>query len=141
MVKKKIWAISGWTVALAILSIGSLFSQEKPAEPKTGKPEAKASEPEEVVEVTVSKLNLRTGNGTNYAVVKSLTKGEKLVVVNDKLGWLEVRLPEDAKCWITKKYVEMTDKEKAMGVVKVGRINVRSRPESGENIIGHVSEG
>jgi hypothetical protein len=55
MVKKKIWAISGWTVALAILSIGSLFSQEKPAESKTGKPEAKASEPEEVVEVTVSK--------------------------------------------------------------------------------------
>ncbi|MBI5779382.1 MAG: SH3 domain-containing protein [Planctomycetes bacterium] len=149
MVEKKIWAISGWAIALAVLSIGSLFSQVKSAEPKVAEPKAapeatenaKASGPEEVVEVTVPKLNLRAGNGINYPVVQSLTKGEKLVVVNDKSGWLEVQLPDDTKCWITKKYVEITNKEKSLGVVKVGRINVRSRPESGENIIGHITEG
>ena len=145
MIDKKVWTISGWVIALAALSIGSLFSQVKTAEPKKTAPEAtekvKASEPEEVVEVTVQKLNLRAGNGTNYPVVQALAKGEKLVVVNDKSGWLEVWLPGDTKCWITKKYVEVTNKEKSLGVVKVGRINVRSRPESGENIIGHISEG
>jgi uncharacterized protein YgiM (DUF1202 family) len=94
-----------------------------------------------VVEVTVQKLNLRAGNGTNYPVVQALTKGEKLVVVNDKSGWLEVRAPDDTKCWITKKYVEVTNKETCLGVVKVGRINVRSKPETGENIIGHITEG
>ena len=144
MAEKKIWAISGWAIALAVLSIGSLFSQVKLAEPKTATEateKTKVSGPAEVVEVTVPKLNLRAGNGTSYPVVQSLTKGEKLVVANDKSGWLEVRLPDDTKCWITKKYVEATDKEKSLGVVKVGRINVRSRPESGENIIGHITEG
>ncbi len=145
MIDKKVWTISGWVIALAALSIGNLFSQVKTAEPKKTAPEVtekvKASEPEEVVEVTVPKLNLRAGNGTNYPVVQSLTKGEKLVVVNYKSGWLEVRVPDDTKCWITKKYVEVTSKEKSLGVVKVGRINVRSKPESGENIIGHITEG
>jgi len=145
MIDKKVWTISGWVIALAALSIGPLFAQAKTTAPKKTAPEAtekvQASEPEEVVEITVQKLNLRAGNGTNYPVVQSLAKGDKLIVVNDKSGWLEVRLPDDTKCWITKKYVEMTNKEKSLGVVKVGRINVRNKPESGENIIGHIVEG
>jgi uncharacterized protein YgiM (DUF1202 family) len=100
-----------------------------------------AQEPQEVVEVTVQKLNLRSGAGTTYPVIQTLTKGEKLLVINEKKGWLEVKLPEDTKCWVIRKYVEVTDKEKNIAVVKVGRINIRSRPESGENVIGHISEG
>ena len=129
MIDKKVWTISGWVIALAALSIGTLFSQEK------------AAQPQEVVEVSVQKLNMRTGNGTNYRVIKTLTKGTQLIVVNDKKGWLEVRLPADTKCWITKQYVEATNMEKTLGVIKVGRINVRSRPGTGENVIGHITEG
>jgi uncharacterized protein YgiM (DUF1202 family) len=100
-----------------------------------------AAGPEEVVEVSVQKLNLRTGAGTNHSTIQIMNKGEKLIVVNDAKGWLEVRLPEDIKCWVTKKYITISNKDKNEGVVKAGRINVRSKPESGENTIGNITEG
>ncbi|MDI6733418.1 MAG: SH3 domain-containing protein [Planctomycetota bacterium] len=140
MVKKKIWNISGWLVALATLGINTLVTPSGWTETK-GTSKTKTAEPQEVVEVTVGKLNLRAGAGTNYPVIRLVAKGEKLVVVNDQKGWLEVRIPENTKCWITKKYVERVDKKKSLGVVKVGRINVRSSPQTGENIIGHINEG
>ncbi|MFH0889441.1 MAG: SH3 domain-containing protein [Planctomycetota bacterium] len=119
-----------WTliIILAIIGLGAVISQ------------INAAVPEEVVEVSSQNLNLRTGAGTNYSNIQILSKGERLVVVNDTKGWLEVRLPSDAQCWVTKKYIETTNKDRNEGVVKVGRINVRSKPESGENIIGHITE-
>lgn len=132
---RKAWVFSVLIMALAALSIGPIFAQGKAPEV------AKTSKPTDVVEVTVTKLNLRAGSGTNYPVIQSLNKNAKLIVVGEKSGWLEVRIPEETKCWITKKYVDITDKNKGLGVVKVGRINVRSRPETGENIIGNITEG
>lgn len=129
MIGREIWIVWTLIIVLAILGLGTVISQ------------INAAVPEEVVEVTVQKLNLRTGAGTNYSTIQILSKGETLVVVNDTKGWLEVRLPEDAQCWVTQKYIEITNKDKNEGVVKVGRINVRSKPESGENIIGHIIEG
>lgn len=138
MIKRKIQIIWSGIIIMAILWLGTVISQINAAEPEEV---VNVAEPEEVVEVSVQKLNLRTGAGTNYPTIQILSKGEKLLVVNDKKGWLEVRLPEDTKCWITKKYIEITNKDKNEGVVKAGRINIRSKPESGENIIGHITEG
>ncbi|MFH0887967.1 MAG: SH3 domain-containing protein, partial [Planctomycetota bacterium] len=144
MIGREIRIVWSLIIVLAILGLGTIISrinaagQEKVAETTA---QVNTAEPEEVVEVTVQKLNLRTGAGTNYATIQILSKGEKLVVVNDAKGWLEVRLPEDTHCWVTKKYIEITNKDKNEGVVKAGRINIRSKPESGENIIGHITEG
>lgn len=126
MIGREIRILWGLIIIMAFLGLGTVISK------------INAAEPEEVVEVTVEKLYLRTGAGTNYSIIQMLKKGEKLVVVNDTKGWLELRLPEDTQCWVTKKYIEITNKDKNEGVVKAGRINVRSKPESDENIIRHT---
>ncbi|MEK7449076.1 MAG: SH3 domain-containing protein, partial [Planctomycetota bacterium] len=54
-----------------------------------------ADEPEYVAEVTVNKLFVRTGPAANYADINVARKGEKLVVLEEKSGWLKVELPED----------------------------------------------
>jgi len=100
-----------------------------------------AEEPTGVVEVNAQRLNLRAGEGTNYPIIKTLKIGDKLVVLNEKMEWVQVRLPGNIACWVTKKYVEVTDKEKNIGVVKTAKLNVRSQSDNGDNIIGNLKEG
>jgi len=140
MIDKTGKAISGVFI-LFVIALGLVVPQLNAEKPQETNEASAIASPAEVVEVTVSQLNLRAGPGTNHPVIQTIKKGELLVVVNDKKSWLEVRLPEDTKCWITKKYVTITDKELKEAVVKAGRINVRNRPETGENVIGHIIEG
>ncbi|MBI4713473.1 MAG: SH3 domain-containing protein, partial [Planctomycetes bacterium] len=101
----------------------------------TGNPIALAEEPQQVVEVTSNKLNIRTGAGQNYPVIYTLAKGQKLVVVNEQMSWLEVQLPPQISCWISKKFVEVKE---GVGSAK-DRINVRTKPDG--DVIGQIAEG
>lgn len=52
-------------------------------------------------------LNLREGPGTNYKIVASLSKNQKLLLLEAKTDWLKVRVVETEKVgWVYYKYVK-----------------------------------
>lgn len=96
--------------------------------------------PQEVVEVTAKKLNVRTGPGLTNPDIHTLTKGDKLVVLDDKEGWLKVKLPASVPCWIHKKYLDI--KGENSGLIRGNQVRVRATPETGDdNVVGYLSEG
>ena len=58
---------------------------------------------EKDVTVICRKLNVRTGAGTEYRKIGSVTRGEVLCVVSESNGWYEV-LYQDGTAWICAKY-------------------------------------
>ncbi|MBI4834272.1 MAG: SH3 domain-containing protein [Planctomycetes bacterium] len=92
----------------------------------------------EVREVTAKSLNMRNGPGTNFASLHVVKMGDKLQVVGEKLGWVEVIIPPGVSCWISAKFIER--KEGGKGTVKGNKVNVRSSTSNtANNIIGQVS--
>ncbi|MFA5794039.1 MAG: SH3 domain-containing protein [Candidatus Brocadiia bacterium] len=107
---------------------------------KDAKEIKEASAPQEVVEVTAKKLNIRSGPGLNNPDIHTLGKGDKLVVLEDKEGWIKVQLPPNVPCWIHKKYLEIKGEE--TGLIRGDKVRVRNLPETGEdNVVGFVTEG
>jgi hypothetical protein len=47
-------------------------------------------------------VNLREGPGTNYKVIGKATKGTSLAILEEKKGWLRVRLEDGKEAWISK---------------------------------------
>ena len=122
-----------WTMVALVGGIGLLDVALMAAEKE--KEEAK-----QVVEITADKLHLRTGLGTNFPAIMVLKKDDKLVVLREKSDWLEVKLPPNAPCWISKKMVEVKEENKAL--VKDKSVNVRFASGLGStNIIGQVTQG
>ncbi len=62
--------------------------------------------------VVIAKLNVRSGPGTNYAPVGSVSQGDLLPVVgkNSNCTWLKVRLTDKSEAWISgsPKYVKLS---------------------------------
>ncbi len=91
---------------------------EKPAEPEkssssparltTVEPPREATDPQPPektppkTRVVWSLVNLREGPGTNYKIVDKVRKGTSLTVLDEKEGWLHVRLESGKEAWITK---------------------------------------
>jgi len=64
--------------------------------------------------VTASKLNMRRGPGTEHPVVGALERGQKVQILGERGGWLEVaaKSPKGAPAlrgWVSGKYVERRD--------------------------------
>lgn len=57
-------------------------------------------------QVTASKLNVRSGAGTENNVIASLTKGTQVKIYEKMDGWY--RIAEDNK-WVSSKYIEVLD--------------------------------
>ncbi|MFH1227331.1 MAG: SH3 domain-containing protein [Planctomycetota bacterium] len=114
-----------------------LKAAEEVANPKESK-EKKA--PQEVVEVTAKKLNIRSGPGLNNPDIHTIGKGDKLVVLEDKEGWIQVQLPSNVPCWIHKKYLEIKGED--TGIIRGDKVRIRTAPDtSDDNTIGYVTAG
>jgi hypothetical protein len=53
-------------------------------------------------EVTWGSANVREGPGMNYKVVRKVNKGTPLGILEEKKGWLRVRLDDGVEAWISK---------------------------------------
>jgi len=69
-----------------------------PPQPSVSKP----APPPRVTQVIWDSVNLREGPGTNHKVMGNVRKGITLTVLEDKGGWLHVRLKDGKEAWITK---------------------------------------
>lgn len=55
--------------------------------------------------VTTSKLNVRSGPSTNYKVIGSLAKNNKVTILSSSNGWHKVRLSNNREGWSSSKYI------------------------------------
>jgi SH3-like domain-containing protein len=90
-----------------------------------------------MVSVKGNKVNMRSGPGTNYAIIWELGKGYPLRVIDSKGGWLKVVDFEDDEGWI---YSNLVGRVPHL-VVKKGRINIRSGPGTNYRMVGQASHG
>ena len=56
--------------------------------------------------VKVKKLNLRTGPGENYSVAGQLLKGDAVIDISTKNGWLEIESPANAFAYVAAAYLK-----------------------------------
>jgi hypothetical protein len=83
---------------------------ETPKEPTPSAsppPVATAKPPLARTEVTWSGANVREGPGMNYKVIRKVNKGTPLGILEEKTGWLRVRLDDGAEAWISKSATSM----------------------------------
>jgi curli biogenesis system outer membrane secretion channel CsgG len=69
-----------------------------PAQP----PPTGSAPPVRVTQVAWATVNLREGPGTNFKVLGNAKKGTTLAVLEEKAGWLHVRLEDGSESWISK---------------------------------------
>jgi hypothetical protein len=69
---------------------------------KTSSSPAPPPKPLPKTEVAWGTVNLREGPGMKYKVVGKVTKGASLAVLEEKEGWLHIRLESGKEAWISK---------------------------------------
>jgi len=87
--------------------------------------------------VSVGKVNVRSGPGTNFDILWSLEKYYPVNVINKKGEWYQTRDFEDDEGWI---YGPLLKKIPAL-VVKVPRSNVRGGPGTNFGVLFQAEKG
>lgn len=69
---------------------------------------AKPTTPTQTGVVTSSSLNMRTGPGTNFAIIRTLTLGTEFTVIKKEGDWLQIRLKDGKEGWVHSGYVKLS---------------------------------
>ena len=73
-----------------------------PSSPPPKTPEVSQPAAQRTAEVVPSFVNLRQGPSMDSKIIKTLKKGTKLTVLQEKGGWLQIRLEDGAEGWVGK---------------------------------------
>ena len=99
--------------------------------------------------VQASSLNVRSGPGTQYSPIGSLSRGATVTIVGVSGGFYRIRYGSGTG-YVSKDYIRLTEVEpdptdtplNQSGVVNVSSsLNVRSGPGTGYSAIGRLSNG
>ncbi|MDI3090820.1 SH3 domain-containing protein [Priestia megaterium] len=95
--------------------------------------------------VTASTLNVRSGAGTNYASIGSVTKGQKLAVVSKSGSWYKINY-SGRTGYVSSDYVQASGTtappaESTTYTVTASTLNVRSGAGTSYASIGSVTKG
>ncbi|UFJ38994.1 SH3 domain-containing protein [Brevibacillus humidisoli] len=94
------------------------------------------------VQVTVDKLNVRSGPGLDHAVISSVTADMKLPVLAEQESWTQVQLPDGSKGWVASWLVKpLADGTASHIESTVTNLNVRSGPSQTFAVIGQINPG
>ena len=77
---------------------------EQPASPPPPSKPSEASQlpAQHTTEIALALVNLRQGPSMNDKIIRVLKKGTKLIVLEEKAGWLRVRLEDGTEGWVAK---------------------------------------
>lgn len=110
---------------------------EKPSVPENGGNQTTTREGQ-VIGIS-SRLNVRSGAGTNYSVVTTITNNTKLTINSESNGWYNITLSNGKTGYVSSKYVKVITNNPSdnstENVIKKGKVtgvstvlNVRSGP-------------
>ena len=74
----------------------------KPASSLAPAPQVAGEPAQRTTEIALSFVNLREGPSMSDKILRVVKKGTKLIVLEEKLGWLHVRLEDGAEGWVAK---------------------------------------
>ncbi len=66
------------------------------------------STPTQTGTVTSSSLNMRSGSGTNFSVIRTLTLGTEFTVLRTEGVWLQIRLRDGRTGWVHSGFVRLS---------------------------------
>lgn len=88
--------------------------------------------------ITGDSVNLRSGPGVNFEILRKMNKGNAVLVVGPgKNDWLKVNLPRNSKAFIHKKFLSV--KNSIYGIVNASRVNIRAGEGTRFNVIGQLN--
>ena len=91
---------------LVIVTSWGCGARKQPTHKPTTPPPSLSQPDGQVLVVTAGPLNLRACPGMECRVIAVLPRGEEVVKLGDKAGWLRVRVPSmDKKGWVGARYV------------------------------------
>lgn len=100
-------------------------------------PLVQAQPAQQMVSVSGSTLNMRSGPGTNAPVLWELKRGYPLQVTQRKGNWLQVRDFEGDTGWVARSLTRKAPHH----VVKVKVANIRSGPGTQHRLVGKADYG
>ncbi|MDF2613997.1 MAG: family 10 glycosylhydrolase [Clostridia bacterium] len=104
--------------------------------------------------ITVNPLNIRSGAGTQYAVITKAVKGTQVTILSSKTGWYNIKLPTGQTGWASAAYISaessiskpavqpaspvVTTKE---GIVTASPLNIRSGAGTSYSLVTKAAKG
>lgn len=83
--------------------------------------------------VTATKLNLRKGPGTKNAIINSLSKGQKVTVLDTTKDWYKVETSKGIQGWVSDTYVTFKNTQTSRGALS--RSNAASSLNKADELI------
>ncbi len=94
--------------------------------------------------VTTGYLNLRSGPGTNYSIVLTLTKGASLTVIGSPdSSWVKVQTSAGTQGYCSRAYLTITQDSSSQSTTgkALDNVNLRSGPGTGYSILLTIPKG
>ena len=98
-----VWKLVGWENLISGQTTRPQVSA--PGKPITSTPVTPDSRTADIVTVTWTSANIRSGAGNEFSVVKTVKQGDKLTVVGEDREWFNVRLEDGKEGWINSRVV------------------------------------
>lgn len=101
------------------------------------------------ITVATNGLRVRSGPGTGFSVIGTLSNGAVLQVLEQDGTWIKVKIPS-GDGWVAKEFVQITpgnevsqkkNSTSIKGVITADSLNVRSSPSMQSEIIGKLTNG
>ena len=92
-----------------------------------------------LAEINTNKVNIRAGQSEGFEKLCVLNKGDQVVVVDRSFSWCKIKIPPEAKSFISDKYVKLVDGKN--GEVTADRVNIRAAANVDSTALGQLRLG
>ena len=94
-----------------------------------------------IVTINANNLNVRQGPGLHYQVVTQVDKGETYTVLEQRDGWVKIKLRENQSGWVSSSFTSDTKKMSEAAISAVDYLRVRTNPGTHYKTIGYLRRG
>ena len=94
---------TGWVSADYI----KITTSSSSAGPSGGSSSSGSTVTKKTGKVTTDVLNVRSGAGTSYSVVKQITKNTKVTILDSKDGWYKIKLSDGTIGWASASFIKI----------------------------------
>jgi len=88
--------------------------------------------------VTENDVNLRSGPGLNFEILKKVGKDDLVLVNEEAYGWCKVKLPAKSSAYIHREYLMLSNR--LAGKVTADKVNIRAGANTTFNVIGQLNK-